>query len=241
MDFPGRYNLWPAAHRICFSGWCRPDAGRSAEGPGKLNWDRWAIFLVTSLLVSISPGPAVLMVLAQGLTRGFRRSLYASAGIVAGDGIYFTLSALGLGAVLAASSDLFLILKWGGAAYLVFLGLTAIFRAPRPVSEQPAGEARAWRVFINGMVVELSNPKCLLFFVVVLPQFIDTRGDIVRQVLVLGATNMIGEIVVLAAYGAFAGRFHRVATQPRFAKLAARLSGSCLVTAGVLTAAARVA
>lgn len=200
--------------------------------------ERWALFLATDILLSLAPGPAVLLVLAHALRGGVRPSLCASGGILFGNALYFAVSATGLGAILAASYRLFMVVKWAGAAYLVYLGLAAIFRRAGPLSMKSAAPVSGWRTFLDGLVLQLANPKSLLFFVVILPQFVDLNGDVVMQVLVLGVTSVSAEFVVLAMYGLLASRFHRIATTPRFAAATDRLAGACLVVAAAATVAA---
>ena len=116
-----------------------------------------------------------------------------------------------------------------------FIGRSPIRgRASGPVA---AGGGR--RTFVDGFVLQAANPKALLFFVALLPQFIEPAGRVVVQVLALGVTSVVIELVVLLAYGAAAGRFHGLATHPRFARLANATTGTMLVTAGIGLAAVR--
>ena len=105
----------------------------------------WIVFAVTETALCLTPGPAVLLVLSQALTRGTRASLWSNAGILAGNTFYFLLSATGLGAVLLASYDVFFAIKWLGAAYLVWLGVRAFFGRSAtlwgPVAGAPAAVA----------------------------------------------------------------------------------------------------
>ena len=149
------------------------------------------------------------------------------------------ISATGLGALLVASYQLFLVVKWLGAAYLIYLGVRAFLGGGASSVVRPARADSGWRTFASGLTLQLGNPKGLLFFVVILPQFIDPRGPLVAQIVVLGVTSIVSEFLVLGAYGAFAGRFRGVATRPRFARATNRLAGSLLITAGILTAASR--
>ncbi|HEX8907420.1 MAG TPA: LysE family transporter, partial [Longimicrobiaceae bacterium] len=89
-----------------------------------MTWQRWAVFMAMEIVLSLTPGPAVLFVVAQGLRYGAVRSLWANLGILSGNAFYFALSATGLGALLLASHDLFAAVRWAGAAYLVWLGIS---------------------------------------------------------------------------------------------------------------------
>ena len=196
-----------------------------------MSLDTWGLFVVTEAALCLTPGPAVLFVVSQALSRGGAASLWAAAGILGANVVYFTLSATGLGAVLLASYELFSLVRWVGAAYLIWLGVR-MFVGRRPTAAAP-GDIDARRSGMNGFVLQAANPKALLFFVALLPQFIDPAGDVAMQVLVLGITSVMIELVVLLAYGAAAGRCHAVAVTPRVARLADRVAGAMLVTAGL--------
>lgn len=203
--------------------------------------ETWALFAITETALCFTPGPAVLLVLSQGLTRGTGASVYANLGILAGNACYFALSATGLGAVLMASYEVFSAIRWIGAAYLVWLGVSAFLGRSSALTVTPvAGAPARWtRTFANGFVLQVANPKALVFFVALLPQFIDPRGSVVAQVAILGVTSVVIEFFVLLAYGALAGRLTVVAARPRFQTLAHRVAGAMLVAAGVSVALQR--
>jgi homoserine/homoserine lactone efflux protein len=205
-----------------------------------MSWETWAVFTVTEAVLCVTPGPAVLFVLAQGLGRGVRASLAGAAGIIAGNGFYFALSATSLGAILMASYELFSAIKWAGAAYLVWLGVKT-FRSSAPLGGVRAadGDAPLGRVAGRGFVVQAANPKALVFFTALLPQFIDPHGSVVGQVLVLGVTSQVVELAVLATYGVLAARAAHVAARPAFLGVTNRLAGALLIGAGLQMAALR--
>lgn len=198
-----------------------------------MSLNSWLFFCGTEALLCVTPGPAVLFVLSYGLARGGRASLWANAGILTGNAFYFALSALGLGAVLLASHEVFALIKYLGAAYLVYLGVRTILgaglalRASRPVSA-PAD----WRTLMHGFALQAANPKALIFFVALLPQFLDAGRAIAPQILILGVTSVIIEFFVLAAYGYLAARASTMAHEPRFVAVTNRISGGMLVAAG---------
>jgi len=199
----------------------------------------WALFVVTESLLCLTPGPAVLLVVAQALGRGAAASVWTTLGILTGNALYFALSATGLGALLLASYELFSLVRWLGAAYLIWLGVRTLLRRPITRSTAPMAAAGRWRTFANGFVLQAANPKALLFFVALLPQFIEPGGHVAGQVLVLAVTSVVIELVILLAYGAAAGPLHALTASPRFARLADGLAGTMLVTAGVGLAAVR--
>lgn len=206
-----------------------------------MSWEVWALFAVTETALCFSPGPAVLLVLSQALARGTGSSIWSSFGILAGNTMYFILSATSLGAVLVASYELFSAIRWAGAAYLIWLGVTAFLGKSSVLSIAPAGgsSARWGRIFVNGFVLQAANPKALVFFTALLPQFIDPTGPIAVQVAILGVTSVVIEFFVLLGYGALAGRMTSLAARPPFTALANRVAGSMLITAGVGMAAMR--
>ena len=172
-----------------------------------------------------------MLVLSHGLARGTVSSIWANLGILAGNTMYFALSATSLGAILLASYELFSVIRWGGAAYLIWLGITAFVGRSKVLSVAPSTSAPAHggRTFMNGFVLQASNPKALVFFTALLPQFIDPRASVVAQVTILGVTSVGIEFFVLLAYGALAGRLTGIAGRPRFATFANRLAGSMLM------------
>lgn len=200
-----------------------------------MSWGIWALFAVTETALCFTPGPAVLLVLSQGLARGTTSSIWSNLGILAGNTMYFVLSGTGLGAALLASYELFSVIRWVGAAYLIWLGITAfIGKSPVfSVSRAHAAPARRGRIFMNGFVLQASNPKALVFFTALLPQFIDPHVSVLTQVTILAVTSVLIEFFVLLAYGALAGRLTELAKRPRFARLANRIAGSMLIGAGI--------
>jgi homoserine/homoserine lactone efflux protein len=195
----------------------------------------WLLFVATEAVLSMTPGPAVLYVLSQAIRRGPAKSLWASGGILAANAVYFALSATSLGAVIVASYQLFFVIKWAGAAYLVYLGLRSLFSKTSSISLPESGpDSRGGqRILRDGFLLQAANPKALLFFTAILPQFIDARSDVVFQILVLGVSSILVEFVILFIYGQLAGRALATARSPRFEKITNRIAGSLLIGAGV--------
>jgi homoserine/homoserine lactone efflux protein len=169
----------------------------------------WLLFLMMETALSLSPGPAVFYVVSQGARGGLRRTLPAAAGILTANGIYFALSATSLGAIIAASGRFFVAAKWIGAAYLIYLGIKALLSAKGSESvdlRAPVQTGDRRRVYMGALTLQLANPKALLFFLALLPQFIDTGRAVVPQMLLLAATSMIPELFILTGYGWLAHR-----------------------------------
>jgi len=201
-----------------------------------INWDTYWLYVLAESALSLSPGPAVTLVIAYGLTLGARRSIPATLGILAANAFYFALSATSLGAVLVASRTFFTVVKWVGAAYLVTLGVRALFghHSPITISRPSSDKAAPRAVFLSGLTLQLANPKTLIFFVAILPQFVDPRLPIGVQMLWLAAGSVIPEFFILLGYGYLAARAARFATDPRFARWTDRLAGVLVLAAAAL-------
>src|SRR5438874_12685461 len=200
-----------------------------------MNWKIWLLFVMTEAVLSLIPGPAVLYVLSQAIGRGPRKSVWASWGILSANAMYFALSATSLGAVIVASYKLFFLIKWAGAAYLVYLGLASFFSKSSILTlPESDGSARGGpRILRDGFFLQAANPKAILFFTAILPQFIDARHNVALQILLLGISSVVVEFVILFIYGQLAGRALSTARSPRFEKLTNRLAASLLIAAGV--------
>ena len=208
-----------------------------------MTWQVWITFAVLETVLCFTPGPAVLLVLSQALSRGTGRAVFSILGIIAANSVYFILSATGVGAILLASYDLFFAIKWIGVAYLVWLGLNEIFGTPSLSVIRPGDDARTdvWRMFRRGFILQMSNPKALVFFTALVPQFLNPHAPLALQVAILAGTSMAIEFVVQVFYAALAGRFSHLAARPRFARITNRAAGSLLIAAGVGMAALRKA
>ncbi len=199
-----------------------------------------ALFAGTELVLCLTPGPAVLFVLSSALRNGPRKSVFSNFGILAANTVYFVLSAAGIGSLLMASYSLFSVVKWIGAAYLIFLGMRAIFGKtgviPANLEEK---ETRPLRLVADGFVLQASNPKAIVFFTALLPQFLDPRAPVAPQIAILAITSIAIEFLVLFGYGAAAGRASMLARQPRYAAWTNRTAGVLLISAGAGLASIR--
>lgn len=201
-----------------------------------VNWDTYWLYVLTEAALSLSPGPAVMLVIAYGLTQGARRSIPATLGILSANAIYFAISATSLGAVLVSSRAFFFAVKWIGAAYLVYLGSRALFGQPSPITaSNPAARGSNWgAIYASGLTLQLANPKTLIFFVAILPQFVDPRLPIGAQMAWLAAGSVVPEFFILAGYGFLASRAARIATDPRYARATDRSAGALVLAAAAL-------
>src|SRR5450631_2796922 len=181
-----------------------------------MTFETWLLFFIMETALSLSPGPAVFYVVSQGI-RAFPRAVPATLGILSANACYFALSATSLGALIAASARFFTIAKWVGAAYLIYLGIKSLRSAAAshsialtgatapgdrngPTGMDTRGNDRR-RIYLGALTLQLSNPKALLFFLALLPQFIDTQRAVAPQMLILAATSMLPECCILLGYG----------------------------------------
>jgi threonine/homoserine/homoserine lactone efflux protein len=200
-----------------------------------MTWQIWLLFVATEAVLSLTPGPAVLYVLSQAIRCGQGKSVWASWGILSANAMYFALSATSLGAIIVASYRLFFVIKWAGAAYLVYLGVMSFFGKSSPLTlpETSSDSRSGSRILRDGFLLQAANPKALLFFTAILPQFINAHHNVAFQILVLGISSILVEFVILFTYGQLAGRALATARNPRFEKLTNRVAGSLLIGAGV--------
>jgi threonine/homoserine/homoserine lactone efflux protein len=192
--------------------------------------ETWLAFCVFETVLCFTPGPAVLFVVSVALTRDARAGMAAALGILVTNAFYFAISATGVAALILASGRLFEALKWIGAAYLVWVGLRMLFARGGDDPAAPAPQ-RVQRAFLRGLVVQGANPKALVFFVALLPQFVDPTAPVAWQMFVLGASSTVIEFLVLALYVAFAVRARRLAGA-RLAGPLERVGGGFLAAAG---------
>ena len=211
-----------------------------SPGAREMTVQTWLLFCATETVLCFIPGPAVLCVVSTALARGARGGVRSSLGILAANTMYFALSATGLGALLLASRSLFVAIKWIGAAYLVVIGLRMVFRRAR--TGMPAETAPAPRragPFLNGFVTQAANPKALVFFTALLPQFIDPDASVAAQIAILGASSVAIEFAVLCTCVGACHAARRWTRGGRFGDLLHRTGGAFLIVAGAKLAAIR--
>ncbi|MDJ0908126.1 MAG: LysE family transporter [Woeseiaceae bacterium] len=166
-------------------------------------FDTWKLYLLTVLVFMSTPGPSHLLMLSNSASHGFRRSLATAAGDLTANFLQMLAAGFGLAAILAAASGAFTIVKWLGVAYLVYLGLRMIVGAGRSANGsarfQPASIRTLW---LQGFVTSAANPKAVVFFAALFPQFMHPDQPFVAQFAILAATYIVIDGLFLAAYGA---------------------------------------
>ena len=202
-----------------------------------MTWSLWLAFAAASSILLVIPGPTVLLVVSYALGQGWRTALPMAIGVALGDFTAMTLSMLGLGALLATSATLFTVLKWIGAAYLVWLGVK-LWRAGGTLEAKPRTDAAsAAKMLGHAWLVTALNPKSITFFVAFLPAFLDPHADFLTQMLVFEATFLVLAFSNAFGYALVASRARGLVSNPRALKIINRTGGSLLITAGAATVA----
>lgn len=200
-----------------------------------MTFESWAAFTAASAVLLVIPGPTVLLVVSYGLGQGWRTALPMAVGVALGDFTAMTVSLLGLGALLAASASLFTLLKWLGAAYLVYLGIK-LWRAGGALQAAPRTDAAsAPRMLAHAWLVTALNPKSITFFVAFLPAFIDPHAEFLAQMLVFETTFLVLAFANALAYALIAARVRRLVESRRAISLINKVGGGLLIGAGAAT------
>jgi threonine/homoserine/homoserine lactone efflux protein len=190
------------------------------------------------VVLVVTPGPAVLYVVARSIDQGRGAGLASALGIQAGNFVHAAAAVVGISAVVASSATAFMVVKYLGAAYLIYLGVKTLLTRPEPSALAPAPPRSLRRIFVQGMIVEVLNPKTALFFLAFLPQFVDpARGSVALQTLILGAMLAIVGLVSDSAYALIAGTaggFLRRGTL--FPRVQRYVSGGVYLSLGATTA-----
>jgi homoserine/homoserine lactone efflux protein len=194
------------------------------------------LFIGAELVFSLTPGPTVMMISAYGLKGGFRDALAAIAGTQTGNTLWYVICVTGLGALVTASPAVFHAIRLTGAAYLAWLGMSALWKSCRAAPDQH-GPRLMGKPYVQATLTQMGNPKAILFFGAIVPQFLDTHGPLVPQYLIMFAITFIGESIILTSYGWLASHGARLSGL-RHAVWRERISGAVLLALGVLAAVA---
>ena len=194
----------------------------------------WLAFLLASTLIAVSPGPGAATSMSAGLRHGYWAALRAIGGLQSALLIQLSVVAAGLGAVLSASTTAFSIMKFVGAAYLVWLGIQKWRDSPKVIDD--GNTVKGEGLFLQGLLVNLTNPKAIIFIAALTPQFIDPAKPQWLQFLIMAATMCGVDTVVMSGYALLATRLRRRLHDLRSMKIQNRFFGGVFVGAGVLLA-----
>jgi len=199
-----------------------------------------ALFCLASLALAVVPGPAVTYIVTQSIDKGRRAGLVSALGVASGGLVHVGAATLGLSALIASSATAFTTVKLVGAAYLIVIGIRRILSSEEDTEVQVVPTPHR-RLYVQGAVVNVLNPKTALFFLAFLPQFVDaSRGSVAGQVALLGVLFVVIAFTSDAMYALLAdllaGRLRR---SGRGAKIRRWVSGGIFIALGVTAATAR--
>jgi homoserine/homoserine lactone efflux protein len=201
-----------------------------------MNWQLFSAFLVITVILFLTPGPIVTLVITTGARRGTRAALMTVVGASTGNALLLFAISFGLSWILKASSEVFEVMRWAGAAYLLWLGIQAWRHAGAPSEAlPPGGHIYAWR----GFIVAITNPKSIAFFTAFLPQFVDQTLPIGHQLLVMCVSSIVIGAILDSGWGVAAGYGRAWFLKPRHNRLLDRISGAVLIGGGIWLSLAR--
>ena len=164
--------------------------------------ETWFLYVGTILLFMSTPGPSHLLMISVSMSNGFRRSLATATGDLSANALQIMLAGLGLSAVITSSRYGFAIVKWVGVSYLIWIGLRSILSSIKPQQEyRQAPRASFTNLWIRGFITSAANPKAVVFFAALFPQFIDSGAALSHQLLILGSTYVLVDGLFLMSYG----------------------------------------
>lgn len=203
-----------------------------------MQFTTWLAFFAASWAISLSPGAGAIAAMSSGLNHGFKRGYFTTFGLILGILTQILVVCAGLGALIAASSLGFAIVKWLGVAYLVYLGIQQ-WRAPATPMVAADAEVRAVtrrQLVLRGWAINAVNPKGTVFLLAVMPQFLDLHASLLPQYVVIAATLGFTDLVVMAGYTALAARVLSALRSTKQILLMNRTFGSLFIAAGALLA-----
>jgi len=204
-----------------------------------MSLDTWLLYLVAVLILTASPGPSSLLCLTRGALHGWRIGVYTALGSLSAITMILTLSFTGLGVLITSSELAFNLIKWCGAAYLIYLGYQSLTSTQRDYtageSQYSDGGRRGFvKHYVAGFIVGASNPKAILFFTALFPQFINPDAPLISQYAIFAATFMVLEMSWLAGYAYAGAKSSGWLFVSGRARLFNRLTGSVFIGAGTL-------
>ncbi|WLG44782.1 LysE family transporter [Pseudomonas sp. FP1740] len=203
----------------------------------------WLAFFAACWVISLSPGAGAIASMSSGLRYGFWRGYWNALGLQLGLALQIAIVAAGVGAILAASATAFYVIKWFGVVYLVYLAVKQWRALPNEMNDDAAIRqiGRPMALMFRGFLVNVSNPKALVFMLAVLPQFIDPHAPLVAQYLILGVTMICVDLIVMAGYTGLAAKVLRLLRTPKQQKRMNRTFAGLFIGAAAFMATLRKA
>jgi homoserine/homoserine lactone efflux protein len=201
----------------------------------------WITFFLACWAISLSPGPGAIASMTAGLNHGFQRGYFMVFGLVLGICTQVVIVVAGLGAVIAASNTAFTVLKFLGAAYLVWMGVSQWRASDKPMvaADDDAPALSRKQLVMRGWAINATNPKGTVFMLAVVPNFIDLAHPLAPQYAIIAASLSFTDLVVMAGYVALASRVLRALREPHHLRIMNRSFGGLFVVAGTLLATFR--
>jgi homoserine/homoserine lactone efflux protein len=200
----------------------------------------WITYLIATIILSVTPGPGVFSSISSGLHHGLRLGIWNAVGMQIASLIWVAVVALGLGAILIASEEAFAVVKWAGVAYLIYIGVMTWSARPRTFVEDTDDNTHTAReIFGRGFLVNMTNPKGIIFIAAILPQFIDVARPVALQYVILAATTFVVDLVIMMGYTALAAKVFAAMRDERHLRIVNRTLGGAFVTAGIALAGFR--
>ncbi|MEJ8572663.1 LysE family translocator [Microbaculum marinum] len=200
-----------------------------------MDWTSLITFAAALALAASIPGPGIAAIVARALGAGFRRTLPMMLGLIVGDLIFLSAAALGLGVIAATFGGVFTVIRWAGAAYLVYLALR-LFMARPDAAALPPGTTSGAGAFFAGLFVTLGNPKVILFYLALLPTIVDLGGLTLLGFAEMAAIVFVVLVVVLAPYAALAARARGFFANSRARRILNRIAGAAMIGAAAAIA-----
>ncbi|EOU3286960.1 homoserine/homoserine lactone efflux protein [Vibrio harveyi] len=199
----------------------------------------WLAYVVTAIVFSLAPGSGTVNSISNGLSYGTRKSLGAIVGLQIGLAIHIALVGAGIGALVAQSATAFTVIKWVGAAYLVWLGIQKWRDTSSLVATESHQTMSGTSLLYKAILINLTNPKSIVFLVALFPQFIDPAKDQLTQLLVLGVTTVTIDAFVMLGYTSLAAQMGRFIRSDKIMGKINKVFGSMFMGCGALLAAAK--
>lgn len=193
----------------------------------------WFAYIATVLVLMLTPGPSQLLMLSNSMSHGFTKSSFTAMGDLTANAIQMLIAAAGLATILYTSQYAFIIIKWLGVAYLIYMGVRQFFKKTTSELDGNGAEKSIRALFMQGFVTSASNPKAIIFFAALFPQFVDPANPTTPQFAILGLTYLIIDGFFLSIYGIFASWISKQFSK-HVAKHLNRISGSFLILAAIL-------
>ncbi|HFZ8996563.1 TPA: homoserine/homoserine lactone efflux protein [Citrobacter freundii] len=204
-----------------------------------MTFEWWFAYLLTSIILSLSPGSGAINTMTTSINHGYRGAAASIAGLQTGLGIHIVLVGVGLGTLFSRSVIAFEVLKWAGAAYLIWLGIQQ-WRAAGAIDLNTLAHTRSRnQLFKRAVFVNLTNPKSIVFLAALFPQFVMPQAPQFMQYVILGATTIIVDIIVMIGYATLAQRIALWIKGPKQMKALNKVFGSLFMLVGALLASAR--